>query len=307
MINSAIWQRKELGAAGLVFLVAVIVAMGIIPPVRADSSPIAAPESASASFWIVGVIINLLVGSILVIMAPLARRWRIAAQALAGIAGLAALVVGLLLLIPVGAFAAHGPALAGARAAMALAAAGDFAASALALAAAGILPRFGSVVRQLVQDVRTHRRVGALFLTLWLALLGIAAAAWFGLLPGWNQMFLLCVLLPIPASILVGWWRSFTTVQADKNSVTDSLLGGSLIGALVMVLTQLFLVALDVVSTLQSGTAYPLGWEGVEFVVMFGIIGLVQGAVGGLLGAGLAALWRHWHGKGRPAAPPGVA
>src|SRR6266511_875095 len=131
MINSAIWQRKELGAAGLVFLVA-----------------------------IVGVIINLLVGSILVIMAPLARRWRIAAQALAGIAGLAALVVGLLLLIPVGAFAAHGPALAGARAAMALAAAGDFAASALALAAAGILPRFGSVVRQLVQDVRTHRRVG---------------------------------------------------------------------------------------------------------------------------------------------------
>jgi hypothetical protein len=243
----------------------------------------------------------------LVITAFLARRWRIAGRVLAGIAGMVALVVGLLLLLPVFAFAAHGPALAGARAAMALAAVGDFVASALALLAAGMLPRFGSVVRQVVQDVRTHRRVGALFLTLWLALLGIAAVAWFGLLPGWNQMFLLCALLPVPAGILVGWWRSFTTVQADKNSVTDSLLGGGLIGALVMVLTQICLVALDAVSTLQSGAAYPLGWEGVEFVIIFDIIGLVQGAVGALLGAGLAAMWCHLHVKGGPATPTGIA
>ena len=307
MLSAAFFRRKEAVAAGLMFLVALVVAMGIIPPVRADTSPMAAPESAAAAFWVVGVIANLLVGATLCIALFLTRRGRMAAQVLAGIAGLAAFVVGLLLLMPVGAFAGHGSALLGARVAMAFAAVGDFAASVLALSAAGILGRFGQAMRLLGQNLRAHRRAEAIFLALWLALLAIAGAAWFGLLPGWNQLFLVCVLLPIPAGILVGWWRNVPAARQELGHITDSLLGGSLVGALVMVLTQIVLVGFDAIQTLLSGAAYPLGWEGVDFVTTFVIIGFVLGAIGGLIGAGLAAIWRHWHGQGGPAVPTGVA
>jgi hypothetical protein len=300
MLTATLFRSKEIVAAGIVFLVALIVSMGIIPPVRADTSPMAAPESAAASFWVVGVIFNLLVGSTLCIALFLTRRGRMVGQVLAGIAGLAAFVVGLLLLMPAGAFAGHGPALLGARVAMAVAAVGDFAASVLALSAAGILGRFGPAMRLLGQNLRTHRRAEAIFLALWLALLGAAGAAWFGLLPGWNQLALLCVLLPVPAGILVGWWRNVPAARQDQGHVTDSLLGGSLVGAIVMVLTQIVLVGFDAVQTLLSGALYPLGWEGVNFVAVFVIIGFVQGAIGGLLGAGLAAIRR---GRGGPATP----
>jgi hypothetical protein len=286
----------------LAFAVAVIVALAIIPPVLADTSPIAAPESAAASFWIVGVIANVIVGAMLVSTALLGRRWRVAGQTLAGAAGLAAFVIGMLLLWPAFVFAEHGLGLAGARAAMAISAAGEFAASALALAAAGMLHGFGLAARQVAGEMRFHRRGVALFLAFWLALLVFAAAAWFGVLPGWNQVFWLCALLPLPASFLVGWWQN-GVVPEGTSPLAGSMLGGSLVGSLIMVPTIAILISYDAIGTLLSGGAYPLGWEGVEFLVMFGLIGFVQGAVGGLLGAWSSAAWRHWHRHGRPAAP----
>ena len=156
MMNAVTWHRSELGAAGLAFAVAILVAKVIIPPVLADTAPLAAPESAAASFWMAGVLANVVVGAMLLGTALLGCRWSVAGQVTAGAAGLALLVIGALLLLPVFVFAAHGPSLAGARLAMAVGAAGNFAASALTLAAAGLLHRFREVVIEAVHEMKRN-------------------------------------------------------------------------------------------------------------------------------------------------------
>jgi hypothetical protein len=105
----------------------------------------------------------------------------------------------------------------------------------------------------------------------------------------------------------VGWWRNVSAARQEQGHIMDSLLSGSLVGALIMVVTFAGMVISGVIATLLSGEAYLFDWEGVDFVTTFVVIGFVLGAIGGLIGAGLAAIWRHWHGQGGPVAPTGVA
>jgi len=143
-----------------------------------------------------------------------------------------------------------------------------------------------------------------IFLMLWLALLGITVEAYLHSADAWNMLFWVCALLSFPAGFLVGWWRVSPAVRPVVAPMVDSLIGGSLAGALVMEVNQVILVAVG---------NYPewLTWnwgagEVVEWFVVFGIIGLVQGLNGALLGASLG-FWRRHRPRGGPATPSAVS
>jgi hypothetical protein len=277
-------RRKELLGAGI----AVVVAVGII----------------SREQWIGGfgfsipnsflVIANVLVGATLLAAALLARGFAGVGRALDGLAGLLAFLAGAILALDMGFQNWPGVAMAG-----------DLAASGLALAASGM---FGLTLRHFWQDLRTHRRVVGLFLVLWLALLGVAMAEWFvdagrNLLV-WTLSITFLLLLPIPASFQVGWWRNLPTVRPDEHRIADSFLGGGLVGLLVMLLNTLFAVTLTIIGVSAFGELY--GRVAFVTVYVFAAVGLVLGAVVGLIGGGLAAIWRHWQSRGRSAVHAGT-
>jgi hypothetical protein len=115
-------------------VVAALIAVAVIPAVRSD--PLASPESAIPAFW-ANVLANLVVGSAL---ASRALRPH-AGRPLLVLAGLAALVLGLLLLDAAAAFVRHGPNLAATTAILAACAIGDATAGGLALAGGWLQPR----------------------------------------------------------------------------------------------------------------------------------------------------------------------
>jgi len=139
MIRDAVRRGLLLSGAALGFVVVAIVAVEVIPSVRTDTYPLATPESAAASFWVVGVGINTLVGVILLAAAHLTRRDRGGGRGLAVLAGLVAVVVSLLLLDAAVAFAEHGPSMRWVTIALYMCLGCDLTAGALALIAA-VLP-----------------------------------------------------------------------------------------------------------------------------------------------------------------------
>jgi len=120
-------------AAGLAFGSAMIVALGVIPPVRTDTFARAAPGAAATGFA-VNAILNLLVG--IALLASV--RWRSggAGKVLIVVAGVVGLVLGSALLNAAGAFAGHGPAMRAVVVMCFAGSAGDLGAGVLALIAA---------------------------------------------------------------------------------------------------------------------------------------------------------------------------
>ncbi|TFG50841.1 MAG: hypothetical protein E4H37_08735 [Gemmatimonadales bacterium] len=108
------WRQRilMLGAA-LMLVSAAIVAFGVIPLVRVDTFPGAAPDQAVPAFW-GNVLLLLLVAAAAVTSSRLGSNRATLRRALAGVPGLLALVLGLLLIDAATAFSGHGPGMHGA-------------------------------------------------------------------------------------------------------------------------------------------------------------------------------------------------
>lgn len=105
------WRQRLLMLAAVLLVVsAAIVALGVIPLVRADTFPGAAPERAVPAFW-GNVALVLLVAAAAITASRL--RWSRATlrRVLVGVSGLVALLLGLLLIDAASAFSGHGPAM----------------------------------------------------------------------------------------------------------------------------------------------------------------------------------------------------
>jgi hypothetical protein len=104
--------------AALALGVAIIVAVGVIPLVRADTSPSATPGRAIRTFWRFVIFPQVLVGMALFgisfIRCPGGRASEVASKVLAVVVGLIALALGLLLLDAAMAYQGHGPGMLGA-------------------------------------------------------------------------------------------------------------------------------------------------------------------------------------------------
>ena len=120
-------------AASLAFGIAVIVALGVIPPVRTDTFAGARPGAAATTFA-VNAILNVLVGIALLAAVP----WRSggAGKELIVVAGVVGLLLGSALLDAAGAFMGHGPGMRTAVVICFAGAAGDLGAGVLVLIAA---------------------------------------------------------------------------------------------------------------------------------------------------------------------------
>ena len=108
------WRQRilMLGAA-LMLISAALVAFGVIPLVRGDTSPHAAPDRAVPAFW-ANVLLVLLVVTAAVTSSRLGSNCATLRRVLAGVPGFLALVLGLLLIDAATAFSGHGPGMHGA-------------------------------------------------------------------------------------------------------------------------------------------------------------------------------------------------
>ncbi|HQR44969.1 MAG TPA: hypothetical protein PLB02_01965 [Thermoanaerobaculia bacterium] len=92
---------------------AAVIAILVIPPVRADTFPHATPERAVPAFWI-NVILNVLVAAEAFDASRLRSGSPARRRVWTGLSGLVALLLGLALMDAATALAAHGPAMRGA-------------------------------------------------------------------------------------------------------------------------------------------------------------------------------------------------
>jgi len=106
-------QRILMLAAALMLTSAGIVAFGVIPLVRADTFPGAAPDRAVPAFW-GNVVLVLSVAAAAVTASRLGLERATLRRVLAGVPGLLALGVGLVLIDAATAFSGHGPGMHGA-------------------------------------------------------------------------------------------------------------------------------------------------------------------------------------------------
>jgi len=106
-------QRMLMLAAALMLASAAIVAFGVIPLVRADTFPGAAPDRAVPAFW-ANVVLALSVAAAAAAASRLGSDRATLRRGLAGVPGLLALGVGLVLIDAATAFSGHGPGMHGA-------------------------------------------------------------------------------------------------------------------------------------------------------------------------------------------------
>jgi hypothetical protein len=103
-------RRSLVSCATLLVAVALILAGGVIPLVKIDPFPGAAPERANPVFWAIAAL-NLLAAAVLVLVAVRTTGRSQLSTAGAGAVAFFAVVSGLLLAGPAGGFLAHGPAM----------------------------------------------------------------------------------------------------------------------------------------------------------------------------------------------------
>jgi hypothetical protein len=101
-----------LGAAFLLASAA-IVAFGVIPPVRSDTFPLATPDRAVPAFW-GNVLLSVLAAATALASSRAGSTRATLRRVLPGVAGLVALLLGLLLIDAATAFSGHGPEMHGA-------------------------------------------------------------------------------------------------------------------------------------------------------------------------------------------------
>jgi len=133
-------RRLLLVGAALLIVVALVLATGVIPPVKADTFPQALPERAAAAFW-VNVVLCLVVAALLALAAVRTeKRSRGSAVALGFLAAFVLLLA--LALFDAGlAFGAHGPPLHTATVLLFLCATADLIAGVLVAASVLLFPR----------------------------------------------------------------------------------------------------------------------------------------------------------------------
>ena len=108
------WRQRVLMLGAAMMLVsASLVAFGVIPFVRADTFPGAAPDRAVPAFW-GNVLLLLFVAAAAVTSSRLGSSRATLRCVLAGVPGFLALVLGLLLIDAATAFSGHGPGMHGA-------------------------------------------------------------------------------------------------------------------------------------------------------------------------------------------------
>jgi hypothetical protein len=198
---------------------------------------------------------------------------------------------------------------------MAFAAACELAAAILAFSAAGLFHRSALALRQVWYAARSQPWTAALVLACWLALLGVAAVAWFWERTVWNLIFDLCVIMPIPISLLIGW-QIASVAGPNLRRLVDGLAAGGVVALIVMELNQVLFVAWDVASYLGQPVLPELGerheWPvylavAIGWLHGYAIQAAVQGAIAGLGGAGLAILWQRRQGRRAPVLLASVA
>jgi hypothetical protein len=106
-------RRLLLFAAAATFATAAVLAMAVIPPVRADTFPHATPERAVPAFWL-NVILNILVAAAAFDSSRFRSGRAARPRIWGGLAGLVALLLAVALMDAAAALAAHGPAMRGA-------------------------------------------------------------------------------------------------------------------------------------------------------------------------------------------------
>ena len=99
MASESVWRRMLLVATGLVIAVAAILALGVIPPLRASAALHGLPDMVTP-FWGPFVIANVLVAAALLGAMGATPRGGCAGIVLLGAAGLVALASGLLVPLP---------------------------------------------------------------------------------------------------------------------------------------------------------------------------------------------------------------
>jgi hypothetical protein len=103
-------RRSLVSCATLLVAVALILAAGVIPQVKIDRFPAAAPERAVPVFWAIAAL-NLLAAASLVLIAVRTTGRSHQSTAIASVVAFLGVVSGLLLAGPAGGFLAHGPAM----------------------------------------------------------------------------------------------------------------------------------------------------------------------------------------------------
>lgn len=97
MINEIIWHRMLYSSIGLIFVVAAILAIVVIPQVMSDKSPSATPENATPAIAVI-VIVHLLIVVALIWTIKVNNRGSHINKELLVAAGVIPMVVGLLIL-----------------------------------------------------------------------------------------------------------------------------------------------------------------------------------------------------------------
>jgi cell division protein FtsW (lipid II flippase) len=124
-INDLFYRRVLLVCAGLFIIIGIVVAFGVIPPVKADTYPGVKHDKVAAAFWI-NIGFNLLAAFSLLYISfkSKERNWR--STSVLFITGFLVLILGLALTDAASAYLKHGPAMESASILLFICAAIDF-------------------------------------------------------------------------------------------------------------------------------------------------------------------------------------
>ena len=135
-----LYRRMLLVCVVVLFIVALVVALGVIPPLKSDTYPGVTPEKAAAAFW-VNIGLNLLSAFSLFFIAirSKGRSWK--STSVLVIAGVIVLLLGLALADAASAYQKHGPSMQYASIFLFICAAADFLAGVTVITAAFLRPK----------------------------------------------------------------------------------------------------------------------------------------------------------------------
>lgn len=157
------------------------------------------------------------------------------------------------------------------------------------------------MMRQLLYEIRAHRRVAILFALTWVGIWAISAM----IRP--EAVGLRHFLLVVVASVVIGWWRMPETGAWSPAHINDSIKYGLLAAVVVMEIDLVIIWIMDRLAAPASVSSTAPWWGPVAGVVAFflgfGLIAGVAGMFGGLLGGALAYAVHWWRRRGGPAAP----
>jgi hypothetical protein len=109
--------------------------------------------------------------------------------------------------------------------------------------------------------------------------------------------------------MLMVWWQSVPAERPDAWHLADRLLAGILVALIIMEVNQILFVAWDIASYMSAPAPSQPGEQrewltylgaAVEWLWNYGGLAIGLGLTGGLVAAGMAALWQS---RIQPAAP----